>query len=178
MNKFLKIIVWICLLTLMFGCAGCKNKKEEPKPILKVITSSQVGTTIFSNKQYYIVYDNGKTKKVSQFSENDVFGYAFNPSAESKNEPYLHMLNTNTDQGKLFNNYAKNIVYLTDKDDSNNVFSPAKLLVIDNHLYFTAMIKTKINTIKRGVFEYLIDDNTFTKVAVFKNSITHVEAYK
>jgi hypothetical protein len=50
---------------------GCE-KKAEAQPILKVITSSQIGVTIFSYKRYYAIYDNGKKKKIPEFSPTEV----------------------------------------------------------------------------------------------------------
>ena len=62
MNKSIKLLVWASLLFIILSCVGCKNK-EESKPILKVITNSEIAPVIFSYDRYYVVYDNGKTKK-------------------------------------------------------------------------------------------------------------------
>ena len=177
MNKLVKILVWTCVLFVVLSCIGC-NKKSDAQPLFKVITSSQVGTTIFTNKQYYVVYSNGKTKKITEFSTNDVIGYAFNPDAESKDEPYLHLIDINTSEGRLLNDYAKNIFLLTEKDDNGDVFSPGKLLIINEHFYFTALIERGFNSVKNGLFEYIVDDNSFKKIATFNDSISHVEPYQ
>ena len=177
MNKIVKTLLWTCILLVIFSCAGCK-KREEPKPILKVITSSQVGTTIFSNKHYYIVYDNGKKKNTSEFPKSEVVAYAFDPDAEEKNKPYLHSIDISTENGNMLNEIAMNIVYLTEKSKNNSVFSPGELYVIDNKYYFYALIDKFGDSSDNGLFEYIVDDNSFKRIAVFNNSITHVEAYQ
>ncbi len=177
MNRIIKLVAWICLLACVVTCVGCE-KKPEPQPILKVITSSQIGVTIFSYKHYYIVYNNRRKKKISKFSPSKSISYAFNPDAESKDEPYLHLIDTTTDEGITLNNIAKNIFLLTEKDDNNNVFSPGKLIIIDSHYYFTALVKKSKNSIDNGLYEYLFKTNSFQNIATFSSSITHVEPYQ
>ena len=177
MNRITKCLAWLCIITCCLSCVGCE-KKAEPQPILKVITSSQIGVTIFSYKRYYAIYDNGKKKKIPEFSPSEVIGYAFNPDAEEKDVPYLHLVDIDAEEGAELNNIAKNIVNLTTKNEDNNVFSPGKLRIINNHYYFTALLEKDRDSIINGLFEYYLSDNSFIKIATFSSSITHVEAYQ
>ena len=173
MNK-IKLLFLVFILTCVFSCVGCK-KGEEPKPILKVITSSQVGTTIFSTKYYYIVYENGKTKKTSEFQKSEVISFAFNPEAQEKDVPNLHDVDLNNPEEAKYNDAAAQIVSLIENDEK--VYSPGELYVIDNKIYFKALRDYGINSCADTLYEYIPSDNKFKRIASFKGSITHVEAY-
>lgn len=174
MHRIIKYIALICLLVCVFTCIGCE-KKPEPQPILKVITGTQVGLTIFSKNQYYIVYDNGKTKKVSAFKSTDTIAYAFNPDAEKKNEPYLYLTNNSTAEEIEFNNIAKNIVSLI--SESKNLSYPSALYIINEKFYFTTSL-LKNNYEKNAIFEYNKSNDILKEIVTFKDDITHVEAYQ
>ncbi len=177
MNRIIKLATWLCVLVCLTTCIGCE-KKPDPKPILKVITTSEIAPVVFLYKRYYIVYDNGKTKKISEFEPIKSTSYAFDPSAEEKSNPYLHNIDTNTEEGNILNKIAMNIVSLTDKNEDNSIFSPSELYIIDNKYYFYALIDKLGDSSDNGLFEYLVDDNSFKKIATFNNNITHVEAYQ
>lgn len=174
MNKTIKYIAWICLLVYVSTCIGCENKPQS-LPILKVITSSQVGTTIFSTKYYYIVYENGKTKKTSEFQKSEVISFAFNPEAQEKDVPNLHDVDLNNPEEAKYNDAAAQIVSLIENDEK--VYSPGELYVIDNKIYFKALRDYGINSCADTLYEYIPSDNKFKRIASFKGSITHVEAY-
>ena len=174
MNRITKFLAWLCIITCCLSCVGCE-KKAEPQPILKVITSTQVGLTIFSYKRYYIVYDNGKINRMSEFTPSESIAYAFNPDAEKENEPYLYLIDTNTEEGEAWNNIAKSIISLT--NNSDNISFPGALYYINEKYYFTASISKK-NSEVNAIFEYMKSDSSIREVGTFKGSITHVEAYQ
>lgn len=39
-------------------------------------------------------------------------------------------------------------------------------------------IERRFSSVKNGLFEYIVDDNSFKKVATFNDSISHVEPYQ
>lgn len=174
MNK-IKLIFLVFILTCVFSCVGCK-KGEEPKPILKVITSSQVGVTIFSNKHYYIVYSNGKNKKTSEFDASDVESYLFGSSNIDGTEKVLYDIDLDTEEGANLNDIAIKIIALT--EDDAKVYSPGALYVIQGKYYFKALIDKGFNSVADALFEYRVNENTFEKITSFNDEIFHVEAYQ
>ncbi len=175
MNKIIKTLVWTCILLVIISCVGCK-KREEPKPILKVITSSQVGVTIFSNKHYYIVYDNGKKKKTSKFDPSDVESYLFGSSNYEDPTKVLHGVDLDTEEGTTLNDIAIKIIALTEVDAK--VYSPGTLYVIHGKYYFEASIDKGTNSLADALFEYHVDENTFENITSFNDEISHVEPYQ
>lgn len=173
MNRITKCLAWLCIITCCLSCVGCE-KKAEAQPILKVITSSQIGVTIFSYKRYYDIYDNGKKKKIPEFSPTEVERYAFQTSTE-ESVPYLYHIDLNSVTGIEINNIAKSIVSLTDENEK--ITSQGKLFLIDGRYYFTASVD-KGKGFKVTLLEYLIQDNSIEEIATFKGDITHVEAYQ
>ena len=173
MNKIVKSLVWICFLFVFLCFVGCK-KSEEPKPILKVITNSEIAPVIFSYDRYYVVYDNGKTKKTSEFEPSESVNYRF-VSTNYDSTELLSGIDTNTEEGAYLNKVAGNIISLVNEDD--NLSSPGAMYLANNKVYFSI-------TIYRGedesiaLFEYLESDNSLNKIATFKGNITHVEVYK
>lgn len=105
MNRITKCLAWLCIITCCLSCVGCE-KKAEPQPILKIITSSQIGVTIFSYKRYYDIYDNGKKKKIPEFSPTEVERYAFQTSTE-ESVPYLYHIDLNSVTGIEINNISQ-----------------------------------------------------------------------
>ena len=175
MNKIVKTLVWTCILLVILSCVGCK-KREEPKPILKVITSSQVGVTIFSNKHYYIVYSNGKTEKTSKFDASDVESYLFGSSNTDETEKVLYDIDLDTKEGASLNDIAIKIITLT--EDDAKVYSPGALYIIDGRYYFKALADKGFNSVADALFEYHVNENTFEKITSFNDEISHVEAYQ
>ena len=173
MKQIIKIFFWIFILTCIVSCFGC-NEKNESKPILRVITGTQVGLTIFSKNQYYIVYDNGKTKKTSEFTPTEVKHYAFQTS-EEQTTPYLYHIDIDSKEGIKLNNIAKDIVEAINNNEI--ITSPGKLFLIDGSYFFTAFIK-KGEQYKVALLEYINDDNTIIEIATFKGDISHVEPYQ
>ena len=173
MKRIIKLFSWIFILTFIVSFIGC-NGKHESKPILRVITGTQVGLTIFSKNQYYIVYDNGKTKKTSEFTPTEVKHYAFQTS-EEQTTPYLYHIDIDSKEGIELNNIAKDIV---ETINSNEIItSPGKLFLIDGSYFFTAFIK-KGEQYKVALLEYLNDNKTIIEIATFKGDISHVEPYE
>ena len=173
MNRIIKLAAWLCLLVCLATCIGCE-KKPDPKPILKVITTSEIAPVVFLYKRYYIVYDNGKTKKTSEFTPTEVKHYAFQTS-EEQTTPYLYHIDIDSKEGIELNNIAKDIV---ETINSNEIItSPGKLFLIDGSYFFTAFIK-KGEQYKVALLEYLNDNKTIIEIATFKGDISHVEPYE
>ncbi len=173
MGSTKRLLSCLCILFCVFTCVGCE-KESKAQPILKVITSSQVGVTIFSNKHYYIVYDNGKKKKTSEFTPTEVKHYAFQTS-EEQTTPYLYHIDIDSKEGIKLNNIAKDIVEAINNNEI--ITSPGKLFLIDGSYFFTAFIK-KGEQYKVALLEYINDDNTIIEIATFKGDISHVESYQ
>lgn len=175
MNRITKFWAWLCIITCCLSCAGCE-KKAEPQPILKVITSSQIGVTIFSYKRYYAIYDNGKKKKIPEFSPAEEESYLFGSSNYDDSSKVLYSIDLNTEEGIQLNEIATKIIALTEDDDK--VHSPGALYVISGKYYFAALINKGYDSLADALFEYNVEENTFKKIVSFNSSITHVEAYR
>lgn len=175
MNRITKFLAWLCIITCCLSCVSCE-KKAEPQPILKVITSSQIGVTIFSYKRYYAIYDNGKKKKISEFSPTEVESYLFGSSNYDDSSKVLYSIDLNTEEGIQLNEIATKIIALTEEADK--VHSPGALYVISEKYYFAALINKGYDSLADALFEYNVEENTFKKIATFSSSITHVEAYQ
>ena len=173
MNKIVKSLVWICFLFVFLCFVGCK-KSEEPKPILKVITNSEIAPIIFSYDRYYVVYDNGKTKKTSEFEPSESVHYRF-VSTNYDSPELLSGIDTNTEEGAYLNKVAGNIISLVNEDD--NLSSPGAMYLANNKVYFSITIYTGHDE-SVALFEYIESDNSLNKIATFEGNITHVEAYK
>ena len=173
MNKIVKLLVWASLLFVILSCVGCKSKKES-KPILKVITNSEITPVIFSYDRYYVVYDNGETKKTSEFEPSESVNYQF-VSTNYDSTEQLSGVDTNTKEGAYLNTIAGNIISLVNED--NDLSSPGAMYLINNEVYFSTIIN-KGNNGTVALFIYNESNNTIKKFATFKGNITHVEAYQ
>ena len=173
-KRFLKFIIGLCVLSVLASCVSCK--KSNPKPMLKVITSYQVGVTIFENRQYYVVYDNETKKRTKPFDHTNTLNHIFNLDAEEKMTPYLYGIDTNTEEGIRLNEIAKSIVLLTEEDEK--IFRPVHLFVIKEICYFSARIDGVFDDVNDALFEYDPESNSYKKIASFNHSIVHVEAYE
>ena len=173
MKIILKSLVLASALLIILSCVGCKNK-EESKPILKVITNSEIAPVIFSYDRYYIVYDNGKTQKTSEFKPSESINYRF-VSTNYDSTELLSGIDTNTEEGACLNKIAGNIVSLVNEE--GNLSPPGAMYLVNNNVYFSSIIN-KGNDEIVALFVYNESENSIVKFATFKGNITHVEAYQ
>ena len=95
---------------------------------------------------------------MSEFTPSESIAYAFNPDAEKENEPYLYLIDTNTEEGEAWNNIAKSIISLT--NNSDNISFPGALYYINEKYYFTASISKKNSEVN----EMCIRDRSYRPV--------------
>ena len=174
MNRLLKPVVWICLITCIFSCVGCKEKNES-KPILKVRTSNQSTYLPLLNKKFYLVYENGETEEIPEFESSEINPYYFTLTENSQSTKLLSGIDVDTIEGEHLNNIAQNIIVLTSNNDSFS--SPYSLYVINNKFYFVIAVYEK-NKETSAIFEYIESDNSIHKIVAFKGSIERVEPYQ
>ncbi len=171
-NKIIKLFTWLCIVTCCISCVGC-GQKREPLPILKVRTSYQSGYLPLLNKQFYIVYDNGKTKRISEFESSDTTVYYF--VLTDYDLKRLSGIDVNTDEGKRLNRIAESIISLTAEDDT--LSSPEAMYLISDKIYFSITAFKESGNLS-AVFEYIESDNSICEIAAFKGSIEYMEAYQ
>ena len=174
MNRFLKLVVWVCLITCIFSCVGCKEKIES-KPILKVRISHQSTYLPLLNKKFYLVYDNGKTEEIPEFESSETNPYYFTSTGNAQSTKLLSGIDMDTIEGEHLNNIAQNIIILTSNNDSFS--SPYSLYVINNKFYFLIAVYEKSEETS-AIFEYIESDNSIHKIVAFKGSIERVEPYQ
>lgn len=167
-----KILSFALTLLIIVCFTGC-SKSNEAEPILKVVTSTQVGFFL-GNKSYYVVYDNGSAKKTKKFdfSTSVVEVYGFNPNGEDKSSLLLDITDVTTEKGRELNKIAHNILeYSNDKK-----FSPKKLYRIEQKYYFTAFSE-KARKKNEIIYVYNDLENSAKELASFDNDIISVQPY-
>ena len=181
-KRFLKFIIGLCVLSVLASCVSCK--KSNPKPMLKVITSYQVGVVDLVSRQYYVVYDNGKKERTKSFeftTKFDTLGHSFVLDAEEKMTPYLYGIDINTEEDSTLNEIAKKIISLTENDKKASALD--RLFVIEKtynekRYYFISRTDGFLNNVNDSLFEYYPESNSYKKIALFDNRIEIVQAYE
>lgn len=172
----IKILSLLTIIVLFFNLTGCK--KTEAKPILKVVVdASNGGISVLPNHKYYIVYDNGDTKKTEEFSRIDTEQYAFNPNAEKNLEPYLHDIDMSIEKNKSLNDAAKSISSIISNEKDIFVGGAGTLYIVNDKYYFTVYLKEGANDVSAGLFEYYLSDNSISKVTDFDYDISHIQLF-
>ena len=173
---FLRFLSLLSIIVLSLNITGCE--KTEATPILKVVVdASNGGISVLPNYKYYIVYDNGDTKKTEAFSRVDTEQYAFNPNAEKNLEPYLHDIDMSIEKNKSINDAAKSISTIISKEKDIFVGGAGTLYIVNDKYYFTVYLKERSNDVSVGLFEYYLSDNSISKVADFDNDISHIQLF-
>ena len=173
---FLRFLSLLSIIVLSLNMTGCKE--SETTPILKVVVDASFGGIgVLPNYKYYIVYDNGKAKKIDAFSREETEQYAFNPNAEENLEPYLHDIDTSIEKNKSLNDVAKSISTIISDDTDIFVGGARTLYVINDKYYFTAYIEKGANDVSVGLFEYNISNDSISKVVVFDHDISHIQSF-
>ena len=172
----IKILSLLSIIVLFLNLTGCK--KTEAKPILNVVVDASFGGIgVLPNYKYYIVYDNGKAKKIEAFSREDTEQYAFNPNAEKNLEPYLHDIDMSIEENKSLNDIAKSISTIISNDTDIFVGGAGTLYIVNDKYYFTVYIEKGANDVSVGLFEYYLSDNSISKVVVFDHDISHIQSF-
>lgn len=171
-NTIIKIISLFSLSMLCLNMSGCN--KTEPQPMLKVETSTSLGgIATIAGTDYYIVYDNSKVEKTSEFKRSTIEHYSFSSEDEGI---AIEDIDINTEQGTKISEIGKNIISLSKKD--KKIKNHVTMYVIDNKNYFTVWLKKGLIFSYEGLYEYNEADNSIKRIAEFKGSIMQVEPYQ
>ena len=174
MNRIIKLVACVCLLTCVFSCVGCKEKNES-KPILRVRISHQSAYLPLLDKKFYLVYDNGETEEIPEFESSETNPYYFTSTENAQSTKLLSGIDMDTVEGEHLNRIAQNIITLTNDNDS--LSTPYSLYIISNKFYFLIAIYEKGEEAS-AIFEYIESDNSIHKIVAFKGSIERVEPYQ
>lgn len=173
---YIKFLYLLSIIVLSINLTGCK--KTEAKPILNVVVDASFGGVgVLPNYKYYIVYDNGDSKKTEAFSRMDTENYAFNPNAEKNLEPHLHDIDMSIEKNRSLNDVAKSISDVISDDKDIFVGGAGTLYIVDDKYYFTVYLEKGANDVSVGLFEYNLSNNSISKVAVFDHDISHIQSF-
>ena len=177
-NIISKLLLWVCIGLVLCSVTAC-DATNGSKPMLKIITSTSVGVTIFSKTDYFIVYENGAVKKTSEFAPAKVISYNFVPNSEGETlEVLLQKIDIDTPEGKELNNIANNIVLLMD-GTKIKVISINELFFLGDRYFFDVLCDNGKAPISNKLFEYFPTDNSIKEIVSFNSKgIKHVEFYK
>jgi len=174
-SKFIKLLVCVCLGVLGVSMVSCTTSIGS-EPMLKITTSTAVGN-YFSNTNYYVVYENGATKKTDEFVPADVHCYDFVENDYNEASEVLSGLDITMPEDEKLNEIGNNILLLMGETNLK-VISVNRLFVLGEHYYFTVLSDNGKKPISSKLFKYNDTDNTIKEMASFNGKgINHVEIY-